>query len=106
MALELLTQITQAETRAEQIVGESKRRASSMITEASSQFQSDIRAAHLAADKQIKEKTEEARQEADKQIKQLKTQGETERTRLRHRAEANIVKAVLFIIQRSFPSRL
>ncbi len=106
MAVEVLNQIKQAETRAEQIVKETHRRAGRMITEAKSQFQVDIRATHLAADRQIKEKTEEARQEADKQIKQLKAQGETERTRLRHRAEANIAKAVLFIIQRSFPSRL
>ena len=106
MALEVLNQIKQAETRAEQIVRETQRRAGRMITEAKSQFQSDIRAAHLAADRQIKEKTEEARQEADKQIEQLKAQGETERTRLRHRAEADIEKAVLFIIKRSFPSKL
>ena len=106
MALEVLNQIKQAETRAEQIVRETQRRAGRMITEAKSQFQSDIRASHLAAGRQIKEKTEEARQEADKQIKQLKAQGETERTRLRHRAEADIEKAVLFIIKRSFPSKL
>ncbi len=105
MAVEVLNQIKQAETRAEQIVRETQRRAGRMITEAKSQFQSDIKAVHLAADRQIKEKTEEARQEADKQIKQLKAQGETERTRLRHRAETNIEKAVLFIIKRSFPSK-
>lgn len=106
MAVEVLNQIKQAETRAEQIVRETQKRAGRMITEAKSQFQVDIRATHLAADRQVKEKTEEARQEADKQIEQLKAQGETERTRLRHRAEANIEKAVLFIIQRSFPSKL
>ncbi len=106
MALEVLNQIKQAETRAEQIVKETQRRAGRMITEAKSQFQVDIRATHLAADRQIKEKTEEARQEADKQIRQLKAQGETERTRLRHRAEATMEKAILFIIQHSFPSEL
>lgn len=106
MAVEVLNQIKQAETRAEQIIKETQRRAGRMITEGKSQSQSDLRAAHMAANRQVKEKTEEARQEADKQIKQLKAQGEIEKAKLRRRAEANIDKAALFIIQHSFPSKL